>query len=100
MLTVENIKDKIPSLSTSSNDDVNALLEQAKGSTLALRSILKLTVIIICGLLYLLAKGYLLNKGYSRFVSFIGSVFIIASAFYLVAFIDEKILVASINSKL
>ena len=100
MQLIKAVRNKIPTLSARSDDDVETLIDQAKRNTIVLRSILKVSVIFIFGFLYLLAKTYLLDKGYSRIASIVGSFFIIAFAFYLVAIIDEKFLLANIKKNL
>jgi len=77
MISLDSIKNEFSSLASVPDDEINAVLSEAKRKTILLRSVLKLSIIFISGCLYLLAKAYLMDKGYSRFTSMLGSIFII-----------------------
>ena len=97
---LKSVKAKMPSLSVVGDDEIQSKIEIAKRNTVILRSALKLSVIVIAGILYLVAKAYLLGQGYSSLASIIGSFFIIVLGLLLVNFIDERIVLANIRKNI
>lgn len=97
---IKAVKTKVPSLSAVADSELESLIKNAKSSTVAVRTALKLSVIAIAGILYLVAKTYLLNQGYSSLASIIGSFFIIVLGLLVVEFIDERIVLTNIKKTL